>query len=100
MTVDHVGAVAPGSLSPRVRARGFRGNIKPWERTTVRFTWLVMRLTRGEDISLPVYQARFARSVRSYRRDLAVLREAGLYLDSDGHGHFRLVCFRADAAAA
>lgn len=109
MTSPQVGAVAPASLSqahsathlssvhPPSRRRARKP--KPWERYDVRFVWLVMRLASGEDISYRVYRTRFDRCVRSYYRDIAVLREAGLYIVPEGRGRYRFVCFCGDLEA-
>jgi predicted DNA-binding transcriptional regulator YafY len=46
------------------------------------------------------YADRFDRSLRSFRRDLATMRDAGLYLDTDQHGEYRMLCFRPEPDAA
>ncbi|HEV2643097.1 MAG TPA: hypothetical protein VGT98_10335 [Candidatus Elarobacter sp.] len=42
------------------------------------------------------YQRRFGVSLRSFRRDLALVREAGFYLETATTGHYRMVSFMRD----
>ncbi|MDP9024207.1 MAG: helix-turn-helix domain-containing protein [Candidatus Eremiobacteraeota bacterium] len=42
------------------------------------------------------YRCRFGVSLRSFRRDIALLREAGLYIDTATPGTYRMVCFVFD----
>jgi predicted DNA-binding transcriptional regulator YafY len=65
-------------------------------RTAVRIAWLVAHFMRREN----AYAERFARSHRSFYRDLATLRDAGMYLEDDVQGEYRLLCFRAEREAA
>lgn len=51
------------------------------QRRIVRLAWLVTRFVRRDFISVEQYFARFGRSERSFRRDVAVLRDAGLYIE-------------------
>lgn len=69
-------------------------------KTAVRLVWLTASFMRGRTVSFDEYHERFGRAMRSYRRDITRLREAGLYLDvAQPRGH-RLRCFRADLEAA
>ncbi|HWT05354.1 MAG TPA: hypothetical protein VN224_06315 [Xanthomonadales bacterium] len=43
------------------------------------------------------YRRRFGVSLRSFRRDLALVREAGFYLEATAAGDYRMVCFMADS---
>jgi hypothetical protein len=63
----------------------------------VRLVWLTARLTRQEAVTIADYRRRFGVSLRSFRRDIALLRQAGLYIDSPAHGGYRMLCFLADA---
>jgi len=89
---------APASMSP---ARRFtllpslkRGGVAF---RIVRLVWLTARFTRHEQVTIDDYRRRFGVSLRSFRRDIALLREAGLYIDPATHGSYRMLCFLADA---
>ncbi|HTD36844.1 MAG TPA: hypothetical protein VK669_04955 [Candidatus Limnocylindrales bacterium] len=69
-------------------------------RTTVRIAWLLAHFMRGEIVRYGAYAERFARSQRSFYRDLATLRDAGMYLEDDVQGEYHLLCFRAEREAA
>jgi predicted DNA-binding transcriptional regulator YafY len=53
----------------------------------------------SESVSFEDYQRRFGASMRTFRRDIAALRDAGLYIDAAPHD-YRMTCFAADADAA
>ncbi|MBV8117247.1 MAG: hypothetical protein JOZ01_04675 [Candidatus Eremiobacteraeota bacterium] len=55
---------------------------------------------RREIVRYEAYAERFGRSQRSFYRDLATLRDAGMYLEDDVQGEYRLLCFRAEREAA
>jgi predicted DNA-binding transcriptional regulator YafY len=76
-------ALVPGSVQGRI----------------VRVAWLATRFARRDLVSFDSYCERFGTSVRTFRRDIAALRDAGLCVDACGGG-YRLVCFRAEAEAA
>jgi len=63
----------------------------------VRLIWLTALLARRDPVRIADYQRRFGMSVRSFRRDIALLRNAGLYIDTAGGGDYRMLCFLADA---
>jgi hypothetical protein len=63
----------------------------------VRLIWLTARFTRHEPVTLADYQHRFGVSLRSFHRDIALLRQAGLHIDYAPDGIYRLVCFLFDA---
>jgi len=69
-------------------------------RTAVRIAWLVAHFMRREIVRYDAYVERFGRSQRSFYRDLAALRDAGMYLEDDVHGEYRLLCFCAEREAA
>jgi len=69
-------------------------------RTAVRIAWLVAHFMRREIVRYEAYAERFGRSQRSFYRDLATLRDAGMYLEDDVQGEYRLLCFRAEREAA
>ncbi|MDP9024461.1 MAG: hypothetical protein M3N13_03670 [Candidatus Eremiobacteraeota bacterium] len=61
---------------------------------------MIARFLRREAVRFELYEERFGRSVRSFRRDIAALRDAGIYLDTDLHGGYRMLCFRSEREAA
>lgn len=99
MTPIRFGAPAPSSppryaaLPPYARHDGIAFRV-------VRLIWLTARFTRPEPVTFHEYRRRFGVSLRSFHRDVALLRQAGLYIDTVAHGHYRLLCFLADADQA
>jgi predicted DNA-binding transcriptional regulator YafY len=69
-------------------------------RAAIRLTWLITRLLRHDAVSFTIYEERFERSLRSFHRDIAVLRDAGFYLDASRDGWYRMLCFRPERDAA
>ena len=65
----------------------------------VRIAWLLTRLIRRDTVRFNSYRERFAASPRTFFRDMAALRDAGVYLEASGSG-YRMVCFRSDREAA
>lgn len=59
-------------------------------RPIVRAAWIILRLCRRESVTVQLYKRRFGVSLRSFRRDIANIRDAGLYLDADQGGDYRL----------
>jgi hypothetical protein len=66
----------------------------------VRLIWLTARFTRRESVTIAEYRRRFGVSVRSFHRDVALLRQAGFYIDADLHGGYHMLSFLADADCA
>ena len=62
----------------------------------VRVIWLTAIFARRESVTIADYQRRFGMSLRSFRRDLALVREAGFYLETAAAGHYRTVSFMRD----
>jgi len=46
------------------------------------------------------YRRRFDVSLRSFHRDLALVRQAGFYLETAAAGDYRMVCFMRDLDGA
>jgi hypothetical protein len=65
-----------------------------------RIIWIAALLVRRDRIDFERYRRRFGTSERTFRRDIAALRDAGFYLDSGPRDTYRLVCFEADNDAA
>ncbi len=95
MTNTRFDALASKTRSPR------GGRHRHTERGTigfclVRVIWLTAIFARRELVTIAEYQRRFGVSLRSFRRDLALLREAGFYLEAASAGTYRMVCFARD----
>jgi len=65
----------------------------------VRIAWLLTRLIRRDTVRFKSYRERFAASPRTFFRDIAALRDAGVYLEASESG-YRMVYFRSDREAA
>ena len=62
----------------------------------VRVIWLTAIFARRESVTLADYRRRFGVSLRSFRRDLSLVRQAGFYLETSGAGNYRMVGFARD----
>ena len=69
-------------------------------RPIVRTAWLITRLCRREPVTVQAYKRRFGVSLRSFRRDIANIRDAGIYLDADPAGDYRMLYFSSDSDAS
>ncbi len=65
----------------------------------VRVIWLTALLARRESVTIADYRRRFGVSLRSFRRDVALLRQAGFYVETTAVGDYRMVCFVLDSDA-
>jgi len=65
----------------------------------VRVIWLTALFARREPVTIAEYRRRFGVSVRSFRRDVALLRQAGFYLEATAAGHYRMLSFVLDTDA-
>ena len=74
-------------LSPRKRSP------KPSQRPVVRIAWMIALFAKKSYVSYDDYYLRFACSVRTFKRDLAVLRDAGMYLEPHPAHGYRMVWF-------
>ena len=63
----------------------------------VRVIWLAALFARRESVTIANYRRRFGVSLRSFHRDLSLVREAGFYLETAAAGDYRAVCFVADS---
>jgi hypothetical protein len=89
---------APASTSPACHfARPPYASVEGVAFRLVRLIWLTARLARAELVSIADYRCRFGVSVRSFHRDMALLRRAGFYIDAPCDGSYRALCFFADA---
>jgi HTH domain len=66
---------------------------KPCERTVVRVAWLIARFARREFVAIDRYHERFGVSLRTFRRDLAVLCDAGMYVEAHPTRGYKLPWF-------
>jgi hypothetical protein len=89
---------APASMSPAIRyGRPSYAHREGIAFRIVRLVWLTARFTRQEPVAIADYRRRFGVSLRSFHRDIALLREAGLYIDTVATGNYRMLCFLMDA---
>ena len=68
-----------------------------WARPIVRAAWIILRLCRKEPVTAQIYKRRFGVSLRSFRRDIANIRDAGVYLDAGPAGDYCLLYFSPDS---
>ena len=66
---------------------------------TVRVVWLTALFARRESVTIADYRRRFGVSLRSFRRDVALLREAGFYLETIAKNQYRMLSFDRDSDA-
>jgi hypothetical protein len=59
----------------------------------VRVIWLTALFARRESVTIADYRRRFDVSLRSFRRDVALLREAGFYLETIAANQYRMLSF-------
>ena len=62
-----------------------------------RVVWLTALFARRESVTIADYRRRFGVSLRSFRRDLALLREAGFYLETIAANQYRMLSFNRDS---
>jgi hypothetical protein len=90
---------APASTTPRRGTASYPRTVDSAARNIVRAVWLTALLVRRERVSLKDYRNRFGVSLRSFRRDIAAIRDAGMYLGADPEDGYRFICFRPDSDA-
>ena len=88
---------APASM-PRYMPRRFfvsprKRPPKASQRPVVRIAWMIALFARKSYVSYDEYRLRFACSMRTFQRDLAVLRDAGIYLEPHPTHGYRMVWF-------
>ena len=66
---------------------------EPSKRPVIRIAWMIALFARRSYVSYDEYYLRFACSVRTFKRDLAVLRDAGMYLELHPTHGYRMVWF-------
>lgn len=97
MTTMHFDA--PASSTPR-RIAASPYPIGTIAGRIVRVAWLTALLVRRERVQFERYRQRFGASLRTFHRDIACLRDAGLYLEVEYPYTYWLLCFMADSDAA
>jgi hypothetical protein len=91
---------APASKTPPRRGGRFRHTERDGTAfRLVRVIWLTALFARRESVTIAFYQRRFGVSLRSFRRDLALVREAGFHLDTPATNNYRMLCFDRDSDA-
>jgi len=58
-----------------------------------------MLFARPESVAISDYRRRFGVSLRSFRRDVALLRQAGFYLETTAASNYRMLSFLLDSDA-
>jgi biotin operon repressor len=97
MTIAEFDAVAS---APRFRHPSFPGPQRSQcEQRIIRVAWLVARFARREFVSIERYRDRFGVSVRSFHRDMAALRDAGMYLELHPTRGYKLLYFGGEVEA-
>ena len=81
-----------GGASPHTNRGGVAFHI-------VRVVWLTALFARRETVTIAEYRRRFGVSLRSFRRDVALLRQAGFYLETTSPGDYRMLSFMLDSDA-
>jgi hypothetical protein len=66
----------------------------------VRLVWLTARFARRELVSIDDYRCRFGMSLRSFHRDVGILRQAGFEIEPVVKRTYRMVCFTYDSDCA
>jgi hypothetical protein len=99
MTTTHFGAPAPNTRAYRYTRPDYasRGAIAF---RIIHLVWLTARFARREQITIDDYHRRFGTSLRSFRRDIDVLRQAGFEIEPLMKRTYRMVCFTADSDCA
>jgi HTH domain len=92
---------APASTTPRRFAALCEPHTLPGSvpHRIVRLIWRTARLVRRESVSFDDCRRRFGISVRTFRRDIAALRDAGVYIAAEPND-YRMTCFVSDTDAA
>jgi hypothetical protein len=99
MTVAHFDA--PASKTPACRfARPEYARPGAIAFRLVRLVWLTARFARRELVSVDDYRIRFGVSMRSFYRDVDVLRQAGFEIQPIAARTYRMVCFTCDSDCA
>jgi hypothetical protein len=99
MTHASFGAPAP-STPPRHWTRPDHARCGAVGFRMVRLVWLAARFVRRDPVSIADYCRRFGVSLRSFHRDVGVLREAGFEIAPVATRTYRMVCFAADSDCA
>ena len=63
----------------------------------IRLVWLTARFARRELVSIDDYRRRFGMSLRSFHRDVGILRQAGFEIEPVVKSTYRMVCFTFDS---
>ncbi|MEA2720449.1 MAG: hypothetical protein QOJ39_2313, partial [Candidatus Eremiobacteraeota bacterium] len=79
MTTTQFGAPAPDTRAYRFSRPDYASSGAIAFRVN-RLVWLTARFARRELVSIDEYRRRFGTSLRSFHRDIGVLREAGFEL--------------------
>lgn len=99
MTTAHFDASASSTPRPFAAFPHNKAASGVARRRIVRLVWLTALFMRRESVNFQSYHRRFGTQVRTFYRDIAALRDAGLYIDA-APDTYRMVCFIPDVDAA
>jgi biotin operon repressor len=99
MTTTRFGAPAPNTRAYRFTRPDYASPGAIAFRV-IRLVWLTARFARHELVSIEDYRRRFGMSLRSFHRDVDVLRQAGFEIEPVMKRTYRMVCFTADSDCA
>jgi hypothetical protein len=95
--MTHAPFDAPASKIPPRRGGRFRHTERDGVGfRLVRVIWLTALFARRESVTIAAYRRRFGVSLRSFHRDLSLVRQAGFHLETAAAGDYRVVCFIHD----
>ena len=96
MTTTRFGAPAPNTRARHYTRPAHASHGALGFRLT-RLVWLTARFARRELVSIDDYRRRFAMSIRSFHRDVGILRQAGFEIEPLKKSTYRMVCFTFDS---
>ncbi|HEY0396314.1 MAG TPA: HTH domain-containing protein [Candidatus Elarobacter sp.] len=99
MTTAHFDALAsttPRQIAASALQHAAYGTVS---QRLVRLVWLTARFVRHDSVTIEDFRRRFGVGVRTFRRDIATLRDAGMYIDADPNA-YRMTCFVSDGDGA
>jgi hypothetical protein len=99
MTTAHFDAYASSTPRPFAALPRDDAASRAVRRRIVRLVWLTALFMRRESVNFQSYHQRFGTRVRTFHRDIAALRDAGLYIDAAPDA-YRMICFMPDVDAA
>jgi hypothetical protein len=99
MTTTRFGAPAPNTRA-RYYSRPAYASAGALGFRLIRLVWLTARFARREFVTIDDYRRRFGMSLRSFHRDVGILRQAGFEIEPVMKRTYRMVCFTFDSDCA